>query len=93
VAVTAQAQHGCTADVTGRVGTTGAAGTVSYQWVFDPQAAAQPALRQPVASGQSALYLTAAVEGQGHGTLTQTVTLRVLGPGHDSASARVALRC
>jgi hypothetical protein len=79
--------------VTGRVGTTGAAGTVSYQWVFSPQATAQPPLSQSVASGQSALYVTAAVEGQGHGSLTQTVTLRVLGPGHGSASARVVLNC
>jgi len=93
VAITAQVRHGCTEDVTGRVGTTGAAGTVSYQWVFAPQAAAPQPLSQPVASGQTALYVTAAVEGQGHGSLTQTVTLQVLEPGHGSASAHVVLSC
>jgi hypothetical protein len=46
------------------------------------------------AAGQSAVYVTAAVEGQGHGSLTQTVTLQVLGPGHgSSASAHVVLSC
>ncbi len=38
VAITAQVRHGCTEDVTGRIGTTGAAGTVSYRWVFGPAA-------------------------------------------------------
>jgi hypothetical protein len=93
VAITAQVRHGCTEDVTGRVGTSGAAGTVSYQWVFGPQLAAARPLSQSVASGQSAMYVTATVEGQGHGRLAQTVTLQVLGPGRGSASAHVVLSC
>jgi hypothetical protein len=93
VAITAQVRHGCTEDVTGRVGTTGAAGTVSYQWVFAPGLAAPRPLSESVASGQSAMYATAAVEGQGHGRLAQTVTLQVLGPGRGSASAHVVLSC
>jgi hypothetical protein len=93
VAITAQVKHGCTQDVTGRVDTTGAAGTISYRWVFSPQLTAPQPLSQPVTAGQTALYVTAAVEGQGHGSLTQTVTLQVLGPGHGSASAHVVLSC
>ena len=93
VAITTQVKKGCTENVTGRFGTTGAAGTVSYQWVFEPQLGAPRPLSQSVAAGQSAVYVTAAVEGQGHGSLTQTVTLQVLGPGHGSASTRVVLSC
>jgi hypothetical protein len=93
VAITAQVKHGCREDVTARVGTTGGAGTVSYQWVFQPQVTAPRPLSQSVASGQSAVYVTASVAGQGHGSLAQTVTLQVLGPGHGSASAHVALSC
>ena len=93
VAITAQVKHGCTQDVTGRVDTTGAAGTISYRWVFEPQLTAPPRLSQSVTAGQTALYVTAVVEGQGHGSLTQTVTLQVLGPGHGSASAHVVLSC
>lgn len=93
VAITQEVKSGCTEDVTGRVSTTGAAGTVSYQWVFEPQLTAPRPLSESVASGQDALYVTAAVEGQGHGTLRQTVTLQVLGPGQRSVSARVTLSC
>jgi hypothetical protein len=93
VAITAQVRHGCTQDVTGRVDTTGAAGTISYRWVFEPQLTAPPPLSQSVTAGQTALYVTAVVEGQGHGSLTRTVTLQVLGPGHGSASAHVVLSC
>src|ERR1700733_11942602 len=93
VAITAQARNGCTEDVTGRVDTTGAAGTISYQWVFEPRLTAPQPLSQSVAAGQAALYVTAAVEGQGHGRLIQTVTLQVLGPGQGSASAHVVLNC
>jgi hypothetical protein len=93
VAITQQVKDGCTVDVTGRIGTTGGAGTVSYQWTFQPQREVPQPLSQSVAAGQSAVYVTAAVEGQGHGRLAQTVTLRVLGPGRDSASAQVVLSC
>jgi hypothetical protein len=93
VAITGQVKNGCTEDVTGRVDTTGAAGIVSYQWVFQPQLTAPRPLSQSVAAGQSAVYVTAAVEGQGHGSFAQTVTLQVLGPGHGSASAHVVVSC
>ncbi len=94
VAVTQQATAGCAVDVTGRIDTTGAAGTVSYQWVFQPQFAVPRPLSQSVAAGQNAVYVTAAVEGHGHGTLAQSVTLQVLGPGPGRAAhARVVINC
>lgn len=92
-AIIQQTKNGCTVDVTGRIGTTGGAGTVSYEWLFQPQLAAPVQLRQSVGAGQSAVYVTAAVEGRGQGSLTQTVTLRVLGPQQASADARVVVSC
>ncbi len=93
VAITQETKNGCAVDVTGRITTTGAAGIVSYQWVFKPQAGAPQPQNQSVASGQSAVYVTAAVEGEGHGSIAQTVTLQVLGPGRASASANVIVSC
>jgi hypothetical protein len=93
VAITSQVHRGCTADVTGRISTTGGAGTVSYEWTFKPQAEAPQPLSQSVGAGQTAVYVTAAVEGQGHGSVTQTATLRTLGHGQASASARVVISC
>lgn len=92
-AITQQAKNGCTVDVTGEIGTTGGAGTVSYEWLFQPQLTAPQPLRQSVGAGQRAVYVTAAVEGLGQGSLTQTVTLRVLGPQQASAVASVVVSC
>lgn len=93
VVITGQAQHGCTVDVTGRVSTSGAAGTLSYEWTFQPQAGQPQAESQTVAAGQTSVDVTAEVEGQGSGTLSQTATLRVLAPGQGSATAHVVLSC
>jgi hypothetical protein len=93
VAITQQVKTGCTVDVTGRLGTTGGAGTVSYEWTFQPQVETPQVLSQSVAAGQTSVYVAAAVEGQGHGTITQTATLRVLGPGQGSASAHIVISC
>jgi hypothetical protein len=85
---------GCTVDVTGRIGTTGGAGIVSYEWTFQPQLTAPQPMSQTVAAGQSAVVVTAAIEGSGQGSVAQTVTLRVLGPGQArAASARVVIDC
>ena len=93
VAIT-QVTNGCTVDVTGRISTTGGAGIVSYEWTFQPQLIAPQPMSQTVAAGQSAVYVTATIEGQQHGSLAQTVTLRVLGPGQGrDASARVVISC
>ncbi|HEX9042702.1 MAG TPA: hypothetical protein VF838_17095, partial [Trebonia sp.] len=93
VAITGQVRNGCTVDVTGRISTTGGAGTVSYQWIFSSQAAAPQPMSQSAAAGQSAVYVTAAIQGQGHGSVTQHVTLQVLGPGHGTASIPVTVSC
>jgi hypothetical protein len=84
---------GCTVDVTGRIDTNGGAGTVSYQWVFQPQTQAPQPLNQSLAAGQHAANVTIAVEGQGHGTVSQLVTLDVLGPGTGTASTTVTISC
>ena len=93
VEISQQTKNGCVDDVTGRITTNGAAGTVSYQWVFRPSRQAPQPLSQSVVSGQHALYVTAAVEGQGHGSASQTATLQVLGPDQGTASTAVIVRC
>ena len=84
VAITQQAKSGCTVDVTGRITTNGSAGTVSYQWVFRPQTQAPQPLNQSVVAGQHAVYVTVAVEGQGHGSAVADGHLGCPrpGPGH-----------
>jgi hypothetical protein len=84
---------GCTVDVTGRINTNGGAGTVSYQWVFQPQTQAPQPLNQSLTAGQHTVNVTIAVEGQGHGTVSQLVTLDVLGPGRGTASTTVTISC
>jgi hypothetical protein len=93
VAITSQVRNGCAVDVTGRISTSGGAGTVSYQWVFTPQAAAPQPLSQSVTAGQPAVYVTVSVQGTGHGQAAQQVTLQVLGPGQGSATAHVSISC
>jgi len=88
-----QTNNGCAVDVTGRITTNGAAGTVSYQWVFRPQTQAPQPLSQSVVSGQHAVFVTVAVEGQGHGSASQMVTLDVLGPDTRSDSTNVTISC
>ena len=93
VAITQQTKTTCGVDLTGRIATNGSAGTVSYQWVFRPQTQAPQPLSQSVVAGQHAVYVTVAVEGQGHGSATQEVTLDVLGPGTGTATKKVTVSC
>ena len=80
--------------MTGRISTSGGAGTVSYQWVFTPQVAAPHPLSQSVTAGQSAVYVTVSDPGAtGHGQAAQQVTLQVLSPGQGSASTHVNISC
>jgi len=94
VKIVQQTGTGCTVDVTGRIDTNGAAGTVSYQWVDRPQAGVPQPLDQSVEAGQHAVFVTLAVKGQGqHGTGSEVVTLDVLGPDTGSDSTTVTISC
>ena len=93
VAITQQTKTTCGVDVTGRITTNGSAGTVSYQWVFQPQTQAPQPLSQSVTAGQHDVFVTVAVQGQGHGNATQKVTLDVLGPDPGTASEHVTISC
>jgi hypothetical protein len=93
VAITQQTHNGCGIDVTGRITTDGSAGTVSYQWVFQPEQQPPRPLSQSVVAGQHAVYVTVALEGQGHGTASGAVTLQVLGPEAKAVSERVGVSC
>jgi hypothetical protein len=93
---TALTQHtlaGCRVDVTGRVTTNGAAGTVTYRWLFEPGRQQATTLSQSVAHGQHAVDVVAAVEGSGQGSASQTAILQVLSPDRRTASAHVVLSC
>jgi hypothetical protein len=93
VAITPRALSGCSVDITGKIGTSGGAGTVSYQWMFMPQATAPHPLSQSVAAGQTAVYVTVSDQGPVHGHLVQQVTLQVLSPGQGRASTHVDISC
>ena len=92
-AISQHVRAGCGVEVTGRIATNGSAGTVSYQWLFQPGQQLPRHLSQSVTAGQQAVYVTAAVQGSSHGAASQTVTLQVLGPDPRSASTAVVLRC
>ena len=91
--ISQQTTTGCGVNVTGRITTNGSAGTVSYQWLFRGDRHAPQPLSQSVVAGQHAVYVTVAVEGSGHGNASQTVTLQVLGPDPEAASASVVVSC
>jgi hypothetical protein len=93
VEILKQTKNGCVDDVTGRIATNGAAGTVSYQWVFRPGQQVPEPLSQSVVGGQHALYVTAVIDGQAHGSASQTATLQVLGPSQGTASTAVIVGC
>jgi hypothetical protein len=93
VSIPQQTKTGCGVNVTGEIVTNGSAGTVSYQWVFQPQTQAPQPLSQTVTAGQHDIFVTVAVQGQGHGSATQTVTLDVLGPDPKTAQTKVTISC
>jgi hypothetical protein len=93
VHITQQTKTTCGVNVTGEIATNGSAGTVSYQWVFQPQTQAPQPLSQSVTAGQHDVLVTVAVQGQGHGNATQRVTLDVLGPDPRTDSEDVTISC
>jgi hypothetical protein len=93
VAITQQVRNGCGVEVTGRITTDGSAGTVSYQWLLPPDRQPPQPLSQSAVAGQDALYVSMAVAGQGHGSASRAVTLQVLGPDPETASADVVINC
>jgi len=93
VEIAQQAPTRCGADVTALITTNGAAGTISYQWISRPPRGTPQPLSQTVTAGQDALYVTVAVQGVGHGSGSEVLTLQVLGPDPRSASTGVVIRC
>jgi hypothetical protein len=93
VAITHQASTGCVTEVTGRIGTNGSAGTVSYQWLFRSGQPSSRPLDQSVAAGERAVYVTVTLQGSGQGSASQKVTLHVLGPDSGAASAVAVISC
>jgi len=93
VAIWQLVRTGCGVDVTGKITTDGAPGTVTYQWLFVPSQQPPRPQNQSVTAGQQAVYVTVAVLGNGHGHARRTVTLQVLGPDPRTASAAVVLSC
>jgi len=93
VVISQQTQAGCGVDVTGRISTNGSAGTVSYQWLFRPDLQPPQPLSQSVVAGQHAVYVTVAVQGTGHGSSSQTVTLQVLGPDLMTTTTAAVVSC
>jgi len=93
VSISQETKTSCGMNVTGQIATNGSAGTVSYQWVFKPQIQAPQPLSQSVTAGQHDVFVTVAVQGQGHGTATQEVTLDVLSPDPRTKTVDVTISC
>ena len=93
VAITQRTQSGCGVNVTGQISTNGAAGRVTYQWLFGPDQQAPQPLSQSVVAGQNTVYVTVAAQGSGHGSASRAVTLQILAPDRRATSTSVVLRC
>jgi hypothetical protein len=93
VAIPQPAQTACKATVLGHIDTNGAAGTVSYEWVFGSAPQAPQRGKASATANQRVVTVKAYVQGSGHGTATQTVTLRVLSPDPRTTRRAVVVRC
>jgi hypothetical protein len=91
VAIVHSGPTGCTVAVAGQISTSGAAGLITYQWLFP---VGSPLTRhQSVSAGQHSVNVQVTVEGSGNGTALQRVWLRVLHPGRRIASKDILVRC
>jgi hypothetical protein len=93
VAITQRTQSGCGLNLTGQISTNGAAGTVSYRWLFRPGQQAPQLLSQSLVAGQDTVDVSVALQGSGHGRASRAVILQILGPGRRAASTSVTIRC
>jgi len=93
VAIIQQTRTACGVNVTGRISTNGAAGTVSYQWVVTPGRQLPQPQNWSVIAGQHAAYVTAALGGSRGAKTSETVTLQVLGPDLKTTSTTVVVGC
>jgi len=93
VAITQQTPSRCGVKLTGQIRTNGAAGTVIYQWLFQPGQQTPQPLSQSVSAGRNTVNVTVAVQGSGRGSASRTVTLQILQPDSQADSTSVILRC
>jgi hypothetical protein len=93
VTVSRQTPLQCGVDLAGSITTNGAAGTISYEWIFGSAGQPPQRLSQSVLSGERTVDVSIAVDGSGHGSASETVTLQVLSPQRMTASAAVAVSC
>lgn len=93
VAISRLAPGRCDVEVTGRIRTNGAAGTISYQWVLTGDLRAPVPQSQSVISGQNEVSVTVAIQAAGRGAATRQISLQVLGPDTGSAATNLSLRC
>jgi len=93
VAITQQTPSRCGVKLTGQIRTNGAAGTVIYQWLFQPGQQTPQPLSQSVSAGRNTVNVTVAVQGSGRGSASRTVTLQILEPDSQADSTSVILHC
>ena len=93
VAISQRTPVACGVDLTGRIATNGAAGTVSYQWRVRPTSRQPRPKTAAVKAGQHSAPVHLVVLARGHGSTSKLVTLQVLAPDPQTVSVTVAVSC
>ena len=93
VTIAQRTRIACGVDVTGRITTNGAAGTVSYQWLIQPSRRQSRPKTVSISSGQHVAQVTLILPLTGNGRASELVTLQVLAPDPKTVSANVAVSC